>query len=81
MLVLTRRPGDAVLVDNGRIRVRILSTSKHGVKIGVEAPEDCVVLREELWRTEAGNAAAAASDPAVVPRNVRPRGQPWLPPL
>ena len=47
MLILTRRPGEAIVI-NGDIRVRILSIEGERVKLGVEAPREVPVLRQEL---------------------------------
>ena len=47
MLVLNRRPGEAILLDGG-IRVVVLSCDRRGVRLGVEAPPDVNIQREEL---------------------------------
>ena len=47
MLILTRRPGEAILLDGG-IRVVVLSADRGGVRLGVEAPADTNIQREEL---------------------------------
>jgi carbon storage regulator len=47
MLVLSRRVGDAILVDGG-IRIVIIACDRKGVRIGVEAPSDVSILREEI---------------------------------
>ena len=47
MLVLDRRVNEGFWIDN-RIFVKILSIGRHRIKIGVEAPADVVVVREEL---------------------------------
>ena len=47
MLILSRRVGDAILVDGG-IRIVILACDRKGVRIGVEAPSDVSILREEI---------------------------------
>jgi carbon storage regulator len=47
MLVLNRQPGHAVLFTGG-IRVVILECSRRGVRIGIEAPADVSIMREEI---------------------------------
>lgn len=52
MLVLTRRVGDAVICRTGageEIEIKVLRIGAGGqVRIGIEAPRDCSVLRQEL---------------------------------
>jgi carbon storage regulator len=54
MLVLSRKPGEKIVIDNG-ITVTILEATGHRVRIGIQAPEDVPILRGELacWQTEA----------------------------
>jgi carbon storage regulator len=47
MLILSRKVGDAILVDGG-IRIVIIACDRKGVRIGVEAPSDVSILREEI---------------------------------
>jgi carbon storage regulator len=47
MLILNRRQGEAILLDGG-IRVVVLSSDKRGVRLGIEAPVDINIQREEL---------------------------------
>ena len=47
MLILSRRVGDAILIDGG-IRIVIIACDRKGVRIGVEAPSDVSILREEI---------------------------------
>jgi len=50
MLVLTRKPGEIVILDLGgrEISVHILHTSTGRVSLGVDAPRDVKVRRGEL---------------------------------
>ena len=61
MLILNRRPGEAVLIDDG-IRIVVLSCDRQGVRIGIDAPTDINIQREEL-RTRA-EAQQQAGEPA-----------------
>ena len=47
MLILSRRVGDAILIEGG-IRIVIIACDRKGVRIGVEAPTDVSILREEI---------------------------------
>lgn len=48
MLVLSRHPSEVILIgDNIRITV-IGDNNRGGISIGIEAPRDLVILREEL---------------------------------
>lgn len=48
-LVLTRRPGEIIRIGND-ITIGLLSVWGRMVKIGVNAPRDIVVLRDELYQ-------------------------------
>jgi carbon storage regulator len=47
MLILSRKPGDAILVGDG-IRIVVLASDRRGVRLGIEAPSDVTILREEI---------------------------------
>lgn len=47
MLILNRRAGEALIIDGG-IRLVILSSDRRGVRIGIEAPPEVGIRREEL---------------------------------
>ncbi len=52
MLILTRKENEAFLIG-GNIRVVVTKVRRVGqVKLGIEAPEDVKVVREELIETE-----------------------------
>jgi len=58
MLVLTRKPGEIVILDLGgrEVSVHILHTSTGRVSLGVDAPRDIKVRRGELSATPAKTA-------------------------
>lgn len=61
MLVLTRKGGESVRIGTF-IKISVLDVKGTQVKIGIEAPEDVAVYREELFSVvEAENASAASS--------------------
>ena len=47
MLILTRRNKEAVII-NGDIKIIVLGMVGNQVKLGFEAPDDVVIVREEL---------------------------------
>lgn len=52
MLVLTRREGEVVLIGDD-IRVMVVRIKPNGqVQLGIEAPRDVLVLREEIAERE-----------------------------
>jgi carbon storage regulator len=52
MLVLTRKIDQGIVIS-GNIYVRVLGVERDRVKIGVSAPLDVTVLRQELLEREA----------------------------
>lgn len=61
MLVLTRRPGEALTIGED-IRIVVLAIEGERVRLGIEAPRTILVLRQELIEAirEANQQAAAA---------------------
>ena len=47
MLVLSRKPGDSIVID-GRIIIHVVKSDKEVVKIGIEADRDIPVFRKEI---------------------------------
>ena len=47
MLSLTRKLDQSIII-NGNIRVKILQNDGHSVRLGIDAPKDVVVDREEI---------------------------------
>ena len=48
MLILTRRSGESIMIGDS-IMVKVLGTRGGQVKIGVEAPKDVQVHRQEIY--------------------------------
>ncbi|MFS8636634.1 MAG: carbon storage regulator [Gemmatimonadota bacterium] len=81
MLILSRRPGDAILIDGG-IRIVVVACDSRGVRLGIEAPGNVGIVREEIVKQIAdenrrANTAALASQwmeglPPPPPREDRP---------
>jgi carbon storage regulator len=47
MLILSRKPGDAILIDGG-IRIVVLAVDSGGVRLGIDAPSSIGIVREEV---------------------------------
>jgi carbon storage regulator len=48
MLILSRKPGESIVID-GRITVKVLRVEGDVVKVGITAPPDVPVHREEVY--------------------------------
>ena len=65
MLVVTRKPGESIVVGDG-IEIHVVSVGRNGVRIGVTAPRDVPVHRREVYDlVVAANRNAAATNPVV----------------
>jgi carbon storage regulator len=62
MLILTRQLGEAITIGD-EIVLRVTGMSGIQVKIGIQAPREVTVMREELLAKRAS--AAPAADPAA----------------
>lgn len=65
MLVLTRKKNECIVIrgKDGDIRVVVVDAEKGKVRLGIEAPMSCAVVREELLtEIENANRMAALSD-------------------
>jgi len=62
MLVLSRKTRDAIVIGH-EVRVMVLSIGRDQVRLGIEAPPDVEVHREEVYMAiqEANRQAAASS--------------------
>ena len=50
MLVLTRKAGERIVIDD-QITVTVLKVQGHQIRLGIEAPKEVPVMREELVRS------------------------------
>jgi carbon storage regulator len=69
MLILTRRPGERVVIGD-EILVTVMGVSGHTVRLGIAAPAGVPIYREEIWlAVREENRAAAAAEPGSLPPN------------
>jgi carbon storage regulator len=50
MLVLSRKPGERILMSNGTVTVAVLAVDGNTVRLGITAPAEMAVHREEVRR-------------------------------
>ena len=66
MLVLTRRAGESVMIGNDVV-ITVLEARGDVIRLGIQAPRDVQVHREEVFRElqSANREAASPTDDAV----------------
>ena len=66
MLVLSRKVGERVLIGD-RIAITIVRINGNAVRLGIEAPPEMIVVRQELAEPAAEGEACAAEEPSALP--------------
>ncbi len=74
MLILSRKTNESIVID-GRIIVKIVRLDGEVVKVGIEAPVDVPVHRQEVYEEIQRNnrEALTKSRPAALPKLPRPK--------
>ena len=68
MLILSRREGESIMIGDS-IEICISRIEHDSVKIGVIAPREMPVFRDEVYRRiRDSNLSAASKGPAVLPQ-------------
>ena len=65
MLVITRKPGEAIVIDSSgvTIEITVIETAKGQTKLGVSAPKEVKIMRSELLAVESSNVEASQAIP------------------
>jgi len=66
MLILTRRVSETLMIGDS-VSVTVLGVKGNQVRIGINAPKDVSVHREEIYERIKRERARAAADPALIP--------------
>lgn len=68
MLVLTRKPGQSIKIGD-RVEVQVLSVAGEKVRLGITAPRDVSIFRNEVYdrieHESSGDAVDAGTNAAV----------------
>lgn len=65
MLILTRRPGETIHIGDA-ITITILRVRDHHVHVGIQAPKNVEVHREEIYRRIQREQATTAIDETLL---------------
>ena len=75
MLVLTRKPGEKIMIGEDIVITFLESRGGEGIRIGIEAPRHLTVKCEEIFEAVAdANREATRADAADVLRGLPPAG-------
>ena len=70
MLILSRKPGESIVI-NGRIKVTLLRIEGEVVKVGIEAPAEVPVHRQEVYdEIQRSNQQAITRQSVALPKLV-----------
>jgi len=69
MLILSRKLNESIVID-GRIIVKVLRIDKDTVKLGIQAPAELPVHREEIHEIILRNKEAAERNPGAAASDV-----------
>lgn len=62
MLVLSRKVGERILIGD-KIAVTVVTVNGNRVRLGIDAPADLTVVREELAQRSSDEPATSSSSP------------------
>ncbi|HTU17889.1 MAG TPA: carbon storage regulator [Gemmataceae bacterium] len=52
MLVLSRKVGERIVLPGSNVVLTVLSIGRGQIRLGISAPPEVAVYREELWRSK-----------------------------
>ncbi len=50
MLILTRKIGESIIIGDD-ITIKVVETGKNSIRIGIDAPKEISVLRQEVYES------------------------------
>lgn len=50
MLILTRKVGESIVIGDD-IVIKVVETGKNNIRIGIDAPKEITVLRQEVYES------------------------------
>ncbi|MGO9113864.1 MAG: carbon storage regulator CsrA [Thermoguttaceae bacterium] len=59
MLVLARKSNESIVIDGG-IKITVVEIRGNQIRLGIEAPKEVGIMREELVLSTTGQTVAAA---------------------
>lgn len=65
MLVITRKLGEGLMISDD-IKITVIEVGKDRVRIGIDAPKEVRIVRDELYITEKENLEASSALPKEV---------------
>jgi carbon storage regulator CsrA len=71
MLVLSRRPDEKIVFPTIPAVLKVISSQNGLVRLGIEAPKNVPVLREELYQTDRAAELTADKPADLSPKNAR----------
>jgi carbon storage regulator len=69
VLIFTRRRDEVIVIGEG-IEVKVLRTSRDGVRLGITAPPSVAVHRREIYDLIRAENTSAAGTPAELERRI-----------
>ena len=61
MLVLTRKPGEEIILPDQGVTIHVTEVRGNQARIGITAPDHIRILRRELWNREPQPTSGAQS--------------------
>ena len=79
MLVLSRKVGERIVIPEYRLTITIVAIEGNKVRLGISAPPEVAVHREEVWRQiEEERMEGKPSDRRVATEIVNKRSDPFF---